>query len=113
MAAVGLAAKDMPLTLPALWASLSAGPDNPAPEAEWRTRKNSNFHGLGDNNERGAEGASGSARRDVRKERPRAAAKRKSTAGGKTTAKSKKNHLAVLLSKPNGARIPLIVERLG
>jgi len=45
--------------------------------------------------------------------RPRAAAKPKSAGTGKAAQKSKKDQLVALLSKPNGARISVIVERLG
>ena len=47
------------------------------------------------------------------KHKPRAATKPKSAGTGKQTAKSKKDQLVALLSKPNGARISVIVERLG
>ena len=44
---------------------------------------------------------------------PRAATKPKSAGTGKSAAKNKKDQLVALLSKPNGARISVIVERLG
>lgn len=47
------------------------------------------------------------------KRKPRAATKLKSAGTGKQTAKSKKDQLVAHLSKPNGARISVIVERLG
>ena len=47
------------------------------------------------------------------KRKPRAAAKSASTGTAKRAAKSKKDQLVALLSKPNGARISVIVERLG
>ena len=47
------------------------------------------------------------------KRKPRAATKPKSAGTGKSAAKSKKDQLVALLSKPNGARISMIVERLG
>lgn len=43
----------------------------------------------------------------------RAATKLKSTGTGKSAAKSKKEQLVALLSKPSGARISVIMERLG
>ncbi|MCI5074008.1 DUF3489 domain-containing protein [Oricola sp.] len=47
------------------------------------------------------------------KRTPRAAIKPKLAGTGKSAAKSKKDQLVALLSKPNGARISVIVERLG
>jgi len=47
------------------------------------------------------------------KHKPRAATKPKSAVTGKSAAKSKKDQLVALLSKPSGARISVIVERLG
>ncbi|MCI5073967.1 DUF3489 domain-containing protein [Oricola sp.] len=47
------------------------------------------------------------------KRKPRAAIKPKSAGTGRSAAKSKKDQLVALLSKPNGARISVIVERLG
>ncbi|WP_370321949.1 DUF3489 domain-containing protein [Oricola sp.] len=47
------------------------------------------------------------------KRTPHSATKPKSTGTGKSAAKSKKDQLVALLSKPNGARISVIVERLG
>ena len=66
-------------------------------------------------------GASGTAikteaqatNKPVAKRKPRAAIKPKSAGTGKSAAKSKKDQLVALLSKPNGARISVIVERLG
>lgn len=49
----------------------------------------------------------------VAKRRPRTATKPKSIGTKKTGPKSKKDQLVALLSKPNGARISVIVERLG
>lgn len=47
------------------------------------------------------------------KHKPRAAIKPKLAGTGKSAAKSKKDQLVALLSKPNGARISVIAERLG
>ena len=47
------------------------------------------------------------------KRKPRVATKPKSSGTGKAGPKSKKDQLVALLSKPNGARISVIVERLG
>ena len=47
------------------------------------------------------------------KRNPRAAVKPNSAGTGKSVAQSKKDQLVALLSKPNGARISVIVERLG
>lgn len=49
----------------------------------------------------------------VAKRKPRAAIKPKSAGTGKSAAKSKKDQLVALLSKPSGARISVIAERLG
>jgi len=47
------------------------------------------------------------------KRKPRAVDQPKSSGTGKAGPKSKKDQLVALLSKPNGARISVIVERLG
>ncbi|WP_349363821.1 MAG: DUF3489 domain-containing protein [Roseitalea porphyridii] len=47
------------------------------------------------------------------KRKPRDAIKSRSKGASKPTVKSKKDELVTLLSKPNGARISVIVERLG
>ncbi|WP_223478511.1 DUF3489 domain-containing protein [Oricola indica] len=52
-------------------------------------------------------------KKSATKRKPRAAPKPKSAGTGKRAAKSKKDQLAALLSKPNGVRISVIVERLG
>ena len=54
-----------------------------------------------------------SADKPVAKRKPRAAIKPKSAGTGISAAKSKKDQLVALLSKPSGARISVIVERLG
>jgi len=49
----------------------------------------------------------------VDKRKPRAAIKPNLAGTGKSAAKSKKDQLVALLSKPNGARISVVVDRLG
>nr|WP_238484225.1 DUF3489 domain-containing protein [Oricola indica] len=60
-----------------------------------------------------AAAASHAVEKAAPKRKPRAAAKQKSAETGKPAAKTKKDQLVALLSKPNGARISVIVERLG
>lgn len=74
---------------------------------------NTKFGNIDDKAERGAEGASQSARMDARRERARVGGKPKPPPSGKTSGKSKKDQLVALLSKPNGARISSVVDRLG
>lgn len=57
--------------------------------------------------------ASHVADKTASKRKPRPAAKSASTGTGKRAAKSKRDQLVALLSKPNGARISVLVERLG
>lgn len=65
------------------------------------------------NSETGAEGTSDASKSKGCRGKPSYAAKRKSASGGKSAPKSKQDQLVALLSKPNGARVSVISERLG
>lgn len=65
------------------------------------------------NSERGAEGTSDATKSKGRRGKSSNAARPKSASSGKSVPKSKQDQLVVLLSKPNGARVSVISERLG
>lgn len=54
-----------------------------------------------------------SVKKAIFKRKPRAAAKSAPAGSGKPATKSKRDQLVALLSKSNGARLSVIVERLG
>jgi hypothetical protein len=59
------------------------------------------------------EAAANAIEKAAPKRKPRVTTKRKSADTGKPDKKRKKDQLVALLSKPNGTRISVIVERLG
>jgi len=65
------------------------------------------------NSETGAEGTSDATKSKGHRGKPSNAAKLKSAFSGKSVTKSKQDQLVALLSKPHGARLSVISERLG